>query len=417
MNQQSPIGPKITVIGIGEDGIEGLSPSARKKIENAAVIFGGSRHLSLLPEGILADCRKWISPFIANLPLIEDVMVQNPVVLASGDPMFFGVGTTLINYFGSDRVDVIPASSSISLAAARLGWSLQDCNIITLHGRAPESLRAHLRPHGKIIALSSDETTPALVAVMLCEAGLENSMMTICERLGGQHERMTTHPARIWQANATTMPDTVPIDRLNLIMIDLKAGGTGQPLPIGPGLSDEAFFHDGMITKSEIRAQSLSSLAPWKGAVLWDLGAGCGSVSVEWMRMGGQAVAIERNAERCAMIKKNALRLGTPELDIRQQSIEEALASIEKLPTPDAIFIGGGITTPGLLDTCWDHLPRLGRLVANSVTLEGETQLFRFYNENGGKLSRLSISHLSPRGSFSGWNSLAPVTHYLGIKP
>ncbi|WP_417825481.1 precorrin-6y C5,15-methyltransferase (decarboxylating) subunit CbiE [Thalassospira povalilytica] len=416
MNEQSPLNGRITVIGIGEDGYDGLSPMARKIIENARIIFGGTRHIAMLPGSNTATQNKWITPFEANLPLIEDCLDQNPVVLASGDPMYFGVGNTLIKYFGPEPIYAIPSPSSISLAASRLGWPLAECDVITLHGREPETLRAHLRPHGKLIALSADGSTPALVAVMLCEAGFDQSRMSVCERLGGPEERITTQTARTWQSTATSMPDVKSVDPLNLIMIDLEAGPKANPLPMGPGLPDDAFIHDGMITKSEIRAQTLSSLAPFAGGVLWDLGAGCGSISIEWMRLQGKGVAIERDTERCAMIKKNALRLGVPGLVIEQSTIEDAIAFADRLPRPDAIFIGGGITSNGLLESCWKLLPAHGRLVANTVTLEGEEKLLRFYNENGGTLSRLSVSRLVPRGNFRGWSNLAPVTHYLGVK-
>ncbi|PKR58810.1 precorrin-6y C5,15-methyltransferase (decarboxylating) subunit CbiE [Thalassospira lohafexi] len=416
MNEQSPLKGRITVIGIGEDGYDGLSPMARSILENARIIFGGTRHIAMLPGTNTATQNKWITPFEANLPMIEDCLEQNPVVLASGDPMYFGVGNTLIKYFGTEPIYAIPAPSSISLAASRLGWALADCDVITLHGRAPEGIRSHLRPHGKLIALSADGSTPALVAVMLCEAGFDQSRMTVCERLGGSEERITTQTAQTWQSTATSMPDVKPVDPLNLIMIDLQAGPKARPLLKGPGLPDDAFIHDGMITKSEIRAQTLSSLAPFDGGVLWDIGAGCGSVSIEWMRMGGVAVAIERDAERCAMIGKNAIRLGVPGIAVEEKSIEEALLFADRLPVPDAIFIGGGITHDGLLEKCWDVLPVHGRLVANTVTLEGEEKLLRFYNKMGGTLSRLSVSRLVPRGNFKGWSNLAPVTHYVGVK-
>ncbi|WP_417812252.1 precorrin-6y C5,15-methyltransferase (decarboxylating) subunit CbiE [Thalassospira alkalitolerans] len=420
MNEQSPINGKITVIGIGEDGYDGLGNIAQQILESASIIFGGKRHIAMLPGSNIATQNSWITPFDANMPLIEECLDQNPVILASGDPMFFGIGNTLVNYFGAKSITVIPHPSSISLAAARLGWALADCDIITLHGRAPEILRSHLRPRGKLIALSSDASTPALVAVMLCEAGFDQSRMTICERLGGTQERITTQTAKTWQGTATSMPDVKPIDPLNLIMIDLIAGPKATILGNGPGLPDNAFIHDGMITKSEIRAQTIASLTPWRDAMLWDLGAGCGSISIEWMRAGGRAIAIERDVKRCDIIRKNAIRLGTPDLIIRHQGIEDILA--ETLPTatseqdPDAIFIGGGITTPGLLDHCWVLLPPHGRLVANTVTLEGEEELLRFYNKNGGTLSRLSVSRLVPRGNFKGWSNLAPVTHYVGVK-
>lgn len=416
MNEQSPLNGKITVIGIGEDGYDGLSTIARQILETASVIFGGKRHIAMLPGSNIATQKSWITPFDANMPLIEDCLDQNPVILASGDPMFFGVGNTLVNYFGFKSITVIPHPSSISLAAARMGWALAECEVITLHGREPEILRSYLRPRGKLIALSADSSTPALVAVMLCEAGYDQSQMTVCERLGGTQERIATQTAQTWQSTATSMPDVKPVDPLNLIMIDLVAGPKSRVLGNGAGLPDDAFIHDGMLTKSEIRAQTLSSLAPWRDAMLWDLGAGCGSVSIEWMRAGGQAIAIERDAKRCDLIAKNAIRLGTPDLVIQQKGVEDVIAFADQLPKPDAIFVGGGITTSGLMDQCWDILPVHGRLVANTVTLEGEEELLRFYNKNGGTLSRLSVSRLVPRGSFKGWSNLAPVTHYVGAK-
>ncbi|RCK53855.1 precorrin-6Y C5,15-methyltransferase [Thalassospira profundimaris] len=422
-NSTTPQG-KITVIGIGEDGFAGLSPAAADEIKQAKVIFGGKRHLAMLPGDITGQQKAWITPFQDNMAEIAKLQSQNPVILASGDPMFFGVGNTLTHHFGSENITVFPAPSSISLACARTGWALAECDVITLHGRKPENLRAHLRPRGRIIALSHDGSTPALVAVMLYEAGYGDSKLTICERLGGEHEKITTQTAREWQHDALTRRDDSVIDPLNVILIDLIADQKATILPLGPGLPDDAFIHDGMITKSDIRAQTLASLGVWKGAVLWDLGAGCGSISIEWMRLGGQAVAIEQDGNRCDMIRKNATRLGTPDLILHHTSILQALeaARLENnakpghFPLPDAIFIGGGITTPELMEKCWDLLPVQGRLVANTVTLEGEQELFRFYNKNGGTLSRLAVSRLAPRGSFTGWHSLAPVTHYVGVK-
>ena len=416
---------KISVIGIGEEGFAGLSPAAIAEIRQAKVIFGGKRHLAMLPGDIGGQQMPWISPFEANMAEIAKFRGQNPIILASGDPMFFGVGNTLVDHFGCENISVFPSPSSISLACARTGWALADCDVITLHGRKPENLRAHLRPRGRIIALSHDGATPALVAVMLYEAGYGDSKLTICERLGGAQEKITTKTAREWQHDALThLEGSGVIDPLNVILIDLVADPKATILPIGPGLPDDAFIHDGMITKSDIRAQTLSSLGIWKGAVLWDLGAGCGSISIEWMRLGGQAVAIEQDGNRCDMIRKNATRLGTPDLTLHHTSILAALeAATAKtgpkeggLPTPDAIFIGGGITTPDLMEKCWDLLPLHGRMVANTVTLEGEQELFRFYNKIGGTLSRLAVSRLAPRGSFTGWHSLAPVTHYVGVK-
>ena len=413
---------KITVIGIGEDGFSGLSPAACRIIKQARIIFGGKRHLAMLPGEISAQKSPWISPFNDNMPLIANVMAKNPVILASGDPMYFGVGNTLVDHFGFENISVFPAPSSITLACARTGWALAECDVVTLHGRSPEKLRAHLRPRGKIIALSHDGTTPALAAVMLYEAGYGDSNITVCERLGGDHEKITTQTAREWQSQAMGANANTLIDPLNVILIDLVADASATILPLGPGLPDDAFVHDGMITKSEIRAQTISSLGPWKGAVLWDVGAGCGSISIEWMRLGGRAIAIERDGKRCDMIRKNATRLGTPDLIVHHANIDHALdkaktsPDLHHFPAPDAIFIGGGITTPNLMEHCWDLLSTHGRLVANTVTLEGEQELFRFYNKFGGTLSRLTVSRLAARGNFTGWHNLAPVTHYVGVK-
>ncbi|OSQ40903.1 precorrin-6Y C5,15-methyltransferase [Thalassospira mesophila] len=412
----------ITVVGIGEDGFSGLSPAAARIIKQAGIIFGGKRHLSMLPNNISAQQCPWISPFNDNLALIGNCRAQNPVVLASGDPMYFGVGNTLVNHFGFENIAIFPAPSSINLACARTGWALAECDVITLHGRRPENLRACLRPRGKIIALSHDGTTPALAAVMLYDAGYGDSNITVCERLGGDHEKITTKTAREWQNHAVGHETDNLIDPLNVILIDLVADATATLLPLGPGLPNDAFIHDGMITKSEIRAQTISSLGPWKGAVLWDIGAGCGSISIEWMRLGGQAVAIERDGKRCDMIAKNATRLGTPDMILHHASIDHAInmaktaADPQHFPAPDAIFIGGGITTPNLMEQCRDILSTHGRLVANTVTLEGEQKLFRFYNKFGGTLSRLTVSRLAARGNFTGWHNLAPVTHYVGVK-
>ncbi|MEQ5775768.1 precorrin-6y C5,15-methyltransferase (decarboxylating) subunit CbiE [Thalassospira sp. NFXS8] len=413
---------KITVIGIGEDGFSGLSPAACQVIKQASIIFGGKRHLAMLPDDIAARQSPWISPFYDNMPLIADALAQNPVILASGDPMYFGVGNTLADHFGFENISIFPAPSSINLACARTGWPLAECDVITLHGRRPENLRACLRPRGRIIALSHDATTPALAAVMLYDAGYGDSNITVCERLGGEHEKITTKTAREWQHKAVGHDPDNLIDPLNVILIDLVADVTASILPLGPGLPDDAFIHDGMITKSEIRAQTISSLGPWKGAVLWDIGAGCGSISIEWMRLGGCAVAIERDGKRCDMIGKNATRLGTPDLILHHASIDHALdmaktaSDPHRFPAPDAIFIGGGITTPNLMEHCWNLLSTHGRLVANTVTLEGEQELFRFYNKFGGTLSRLTVSRLAARGNFTGWHNLAPVTHYVGVK-
>ena len=384
----------ITVIGIGEDGWDGLSPIARSLITQAEVLAGGERHLALVPES-KAERLVWVSPFADNIARLNDVQDRRVCVLASGDPQWFGVGVTLRRHF--PEITTIPHPGAFSLAASRMGWALQDCLCLTIHGRPLEALALHLFSGAKLLVLSEDAASPAKVAALLTAKGWRYGL-TVLEHLGGPQERI--HDQLDQAAD------------LNTLAIELQSGPALSRLA---GLPDETFAHDGQLTKREVRAVTLASLSPWPGAVLWDVGAGCGSIAIEWARTGGKAVAIEHNPKRLEMIARNAAELGVP------QSLSiiagKAPSALEGQEAPDANFIGGGLTSPGLLERCWSALKPGGRLVANAVTVEGEATLFAWQAAQGGEMSRIAISRLGKTGRFQSWHPFMPVTHYCGIKP
>lgn len=399
--------PWISVVGIGEDGLAGLSPIARRLVETAEVLAGGERHLAMVPDGA-AERLAWKSPFSANLERLEAARGRRTCVLASGDPMWFGVGATLARHFGTDQLQIVPHSGAFSLAAARLGWALHETVCLSIHGRAFEAVLRHLYPRARLLLLAEDGTSAARLAGRLVELGLGESDIAVFEHLGGPRERHLSAHAGAWGQRRTA--------DLATIALSLPARTSGHP-PLGsaPGLPDDAFRHDGQLTKREIRAATLARLAPWPGALLWDIGAGCGSIAIEWCRAGGNAIAVERDAGRCDMIGTNALALGVPHLDVRQGSGLDLLPGLGA--TPDAIFVGGGLTGPGLIEAGWAALAPGGRLVANAVTAESEARLLAWQAERGGELVRLSIARLEGTGRYHTWHPLMPVTQYSGIKP
>lgn len=393
--------PWLSVIGMGDDGLTGLSPAARTLIETAEVVIGGARHLALAPNG--ADIREWPSPFAGARDLMDSFRGRNVAVLASGDPMWFGIGATLTRWVGPGEMRVIPHPGAFSLAAATLGWPLQDCLCLTIHGRPIETLHLHLAPGRKLLVLSEDGQSPAAVARLLEKAGYGPSRLAVLEHLGGTAEHIRDTVAEAWIGEAAD---------LNTIAIECRAEAGTRPLSLVPGLPDDAFDHDGQLTKREIRAVTLAALAPLPGEMLWDVGAGCGSIAIEWMRAGSQAIAIEPRADRCNRIAGNAAALGVPGLRIITGSAPDALPYSD----PDAIFVGGGVSAPGVLEACWSSLRPGGRLVANAVTAEGEVALMALHSRFGGQMTRLSVSRLAPVGGFHTWHPAMPVTQYLGRK-
>jgi precorrin-6Y C5,15-methyltransferase (decarboxylating) len=398
--------PWLTVVGIGEDGFKGLGRNARHALLRASQVFGGARQLALLPPCINAQRRAWPSPFS-----LEPVLAQrgNEVcVLASGDPMLFGVGASLSRVVANDEMLILPAPSSYSLAAARLGWPLQEVVTLSVVARPLAALNLHLHHGVRLLVLSNDGSSPAAIAQLLRERGFGASPMTVLEHLGGTVERRVEGLARDWS--------DAEIAALNLVAIDCRAdAGTLRLSPVC-GLPDAAFKHDGQLTKRDVRAITLARLAPLPDELLWDVGAGCGSIGIEWMRAYPtcRTLAIEADEGRQQLIELNRDALGVPGLQLIRGSAPEALSGLE---TPDAIFIGGGVTCPGVLEQCWQQLRSGGRLVANAVTLQSEMMLMTWREQHGGELTRIQVAHAKPLGDFDTWRQALPITLWEVIKP
>jgi len=405
-NTTSALSPWLSIVGIGEDGLAGLTAPARALVDDAEILIGGERHLAMLPE----DGRErlaWPSPLSALLDEIESRRGTRVCVLASGDPLWYGVGISLLKRIRRSEITILPGRSSFTLTAARIGWALAEVDCLTLHGRPLSLLHPYIQPDARLIILSEDASTPAAVAALLTKRGYGASRVTVLEHLDGAKERCLEGTAAAWAAD--------DIADLNTVAVECAADPGAPLLPRTPGLPDEAFRHDGQMTKREVRAATLAALMPVAGQLLWDVGAGCGSVAVEWMRAAPRAhsIAIERKAERRAMIAENAEALGTPLLRI---VAGEAPAALDGLEAPDAVFIGGGASNPAILAAGWAALKPGGRLVANAVTLEGEAALLAWQKEHGGALTRIAVSRAEPVGPFRGWRPMMPVTQYSSVK-
>jgi precorrin-6B C5,15-methyltransferase / cobalt-precorrin-6B C5,C15-methyltransferase len=396
----------LSIVGIGEDGLDGVSPRARMLIDGAEVLVGGDRHLAMIPEDGRARLT-WPTPLTDLMPLIAEKRGAPVCVLATGDPMFFGIGVTLARHFDAGEMDVVPSLSAFSLAASRLGWPLADVEQLTLHGRPPSLMVPFVSPGARLMILSDGADTPAEIARILIERGYGDSRIYVLEHMGGPQERGVEGTASAWQH-----ADIAPF---NTVGVECVAGPDAVILPRVPGLPEDAFISDGNITKREVRAATLAALAPLPGQHLWDVGAGCGAVAIEWMRThpSCRATAVESRADRIGLIARNAIALGVPQLGMIEG---EATSVLSGLDAPDAVFIGGGASTPGLLDLCWDALTARGRLVANAVTLEGEGALAAFREHNGGDLTRISVSRAEPVGPFTGWKPLMSVTQLIAVK-
>ncbi|HCO54353.1 MAG TPA: cobalamin biosynthesis bifunctional protein CbiET [Pelagibacterium sp.] len=398
----------LTIVGIGEDGLDGLTDLTKSLIANAEVVFGGERHLRLVRNMNLAEQRRWQSPIETSIEEVARLRGRKRVcVLASGDPFHYGIGATLARRIPAAEMLVVTSPSSFSLAAARMGWPLQDVTTLSLHGRPIELVLPHLHPGRKILALTSDETEPARISGLLTEAGFGRSAVTVLDALGGPHERVRTTLAQSF--------DIENISPLNVLAIDILADENARIVPLTPGLPDDWFGHDGQITKREIRALTLSALAPRRGEMLWDIGAGSGSVGIEWMLSDPSlsAIAIEADPVRSARIADNAALMGVPGLTIR---VGRAPQVLEKIEQPDAIFIGGGGTDDGVVDAAIAALKPGGRLVANAVTLEMEALLALLHQQMGGSLARIQVARAEPLGTMSGWRPAMPVTQWVWVK-
>jgi precorrin-6Y C5,15-methyltransferase (decarboxylating) len=398
----------ITVVGIGADGWPGLGTTAREALRAAEAVVGGGRQLALLPAELTAERIAWPSPLRpAVAGLFAALAGRRVAVLASGDPMFYGIGRTLGEELGAERLRILPHPSSVSLACARLGWPVEETAVVSLVGRDPAGLLAALHDGRRLLVLSADADTPALVAALLTEHGHGPSRLRVLEQLGADDERLLDGPADGWPH-----PPGAP---LNLVAVDCRAAATTPRRAVTPGLADELFEHDGQLTKRHVRAVTLAALAPAPGELLWDIGGGSGSIGIEWLRAhpACQAVSVEKDGARAARIERNARALGVPRLRVVTGPAPDALTG---LPVPDAVFIGGGLTAPGLLEACWAALPDGGRLVANTVTLESEALLAQWYRRHGGELVRLAVAHAVPVGGFTGWRQAMPVTQWSVVK-
>ncbi|QKV17402.1 precorrin-6y C5,15-methyltransferase (decarboxylating) subunit CbiE [Oricola thermophila] len=395
--------PWLHIIGIGEDGMAGLSAEARRLVEEAEVIVGGDRHHNLAPN-VTAERIAWPSPFDAMIGEIRRQKGRRVVVLVTGDPLWYSVGAKILKGIPREEIVFHPQLSAFQFASCRMGWSLADVETLTVHGRAAEQIVPWFAPGVRMLLLTKDATSPATVAKLLVDRGYGPSKLTVLAALGGPQEARFEGVAESWDQ---AVPD------FHVLAVECVAGPNAQLLP-RTGLPDDAFVHDGKITKRTARALALAKLVPVRDGVLWDIGCGCGSVAIEWMRAGREALAIgiEPQEKRRALAEENALRLGTPKLKLVDGTAPEALGG---LPEPDAVFIGGGISRV-TIGACIDALKPHGRLVAHAVTLESEAVLLDMYAEHGGELQRISVETAEPVGPFKGWKPSMPVTQWAWVK-
>lgn len=410
--------PWLSIVGVGADGIAGLTAQVREVVERASLVVGAERQLALVAPLLKAQTLVWPSPLASGIEQVLARRGRPTCVLASGDPFFYGIGATLAPRLVAGEFVCYPAPSSLSLAASRLGWPLQDTDVVSLHGRDLFAIVRYLCPGRRVLALSWDHATPGQLARLLCERGLADTRLHVLEVLGGAAERVRSTRAGDF--------DLADIDDLNIIALELQtsevAGDDGSEptrrllFPTRGSLPDSAFEHDGQLTKQDVRALTLSALAPYPGALLWDIGAGAGSIAIEWMlsHPACRAHAVERDPVRCERIQRNARALGVPTLQLTQAL---APAGLDQLPTPDSIFVGGGGGDRALFEHCWSALRRGGRLVINSVSLETESLLLSLYASHGGELRRFSIESAGKLGTMTGFRPAMPVVQWRIDKP
>jgi precorrin-6B C5,15-methyltransferase / cobalt-precorrin-6B C5,C15-methyltransferase len=394
----------VEVVGIGAGGWESLGPAERTLLLQAEVVLGGHRHLDLLPPEAGQERYPWPADLRTALPsLVAGHDHRRTVVLASGDPLVFGVGSILIELFGADQVRVHPAVSSAALAAARMGWPYGSYELLRITGGDVDAVRRHLAPARRLMILSRDGSTPGLVREALADAGFSRSTITVLANLGAPAEARWDDPA------------LVELPSLNIACVTCLADRLSVAETQAPGLADEAFHHDGQLTKRDVRASALARLMPAPGQLLWDVGAGAGSIGIEWCRIhpSCRAIAVERDGARAKRIRLNAARLGVPELQV---VVAEAPAVLAGLPIPDAIFVGGGASVD-VMDGCWRALRAGGRLVVHAVTQQTETIVVDAWRRLGGALARIVIETMEPIGGYDGWKPARAVVQWSVRKP
>lgn len=394
----------VTVVGMGADGWDGLPASSKALVEGAASLLGGRRHLDLIPERPRQERIGWPSPLRDALPDLLAHLSGPVVALASGDPLVSGIGTTLLDVLKPEQVTVVPAVSSVALARAAMGWPAESASVVSVVGRDVRLVVPALSAGRRLLVLSSDESTPAAVAELLVDLGWGDSRLVVLGDLGGATESRYECTARTWDGVAP---------RLNVLAVEVR--GTGPGWATGGVLPDDAFEHAGQITKRDLRASALARLAPAPGQLLWDVGAGSGSIGVEWMRAwpSARAIALEPRADRAALVRRNAERHGVPGLRVVTATAPAGLAGLD---APDAVFVGGGATVDGVLDTCWAALRPGGRLVVHAVTAETEAVLLDRYRRYGGELVRLRVERAEPLGTFTGWTPARAVSQWSIVK-
>jgi precorrin-6Y C5,15-methyltransferase (decarboxylating) len=398
--------PWLSIVGIGEDGFDGLSVAARHLLAHAELIVGGQRHLALVAS-LGKPTQEWETPFSASIPKLLTHRGRRVVVLCSGDPFWYGAGSVLAEAIPADQTVAIPAPSTFAWAAARLRWRLEETVTLGLHARPIELLRPHLRTGARLIVLVRDGAATAQVATYINANGFGPSHLTVLEALGGSRERIRGTTAASFAFDDVISPVALAIEAV-------AEPGTAI-LPRVAGLPDELFAHDGQLTKREIRAVTLSTLAPRGGELLWDIGAGAGSIGIEWLltHPANRAIGIEARQDRLERARSNALSLGVPHFDLRLGTAPDVL---KDLPAPDAIFVGGGASRDGVLDAAWQALAPGGRMVVNSVTLETEAILISRQARHGGTLLRLSVERAGSVGDRSGWRAAMPVVQWSVTK-
>jgi len=396
----------LDIIGIGEDGVAGLSTDALERLEAAEIIIGGDRH-HLLTAKVKGQRLAWPSPFDAMIDDIKSHKGKRLVILVTGDPLWFSVGARIARAIPAEEIRFHPQLSAFQWASSKMGWSLANCETVTVHGRPVEQIIPHFAPNVRILALTKDRTSPADIAQLLSERGFGDSRLTVLASLGGENEQRFDGTAKAWHHD---VPD------FHTLAIECVAGADAQYFSRVGGLPDHAFVHDGQMTKRVARAATFSALQPYPDAILWDIGSGCGSVAIEWMRAarGATAIGIEPDAKRREMAMVNAVSLGVPRLKIIEGSAPQSLAD---LPIPDAIFIGGGLTTNGVFEAAYENLREGGRLVANAVTLESEAKLIALQGEFGGSLDKIAVSEAIPVGRYRGMKPSMTVTQWALSKP